>query len=75
MAAVVLASLEPTFDETTDQLFCFNLDTTKPPSKMVTFDTLPWAVHGDVVAWLTSDVFGLGQDTSKPAMGRESQKP
>lgn len=64
---LVLASLEPTFDETTDQLFCFNLDTTKPPSKMVTFDTLPWAVHGDVVAWLTSDVFGLEQARSREA--------
>lgn len=64
---LVLASLEPTFDETTDQLFCFNLDATKPTGKMVTFDALPWAVHGDVVAWLTSDVFGLGQARSREA--------
>ena len=56
---LVLASLEPTFDEATDQLFSFNLDATKPAQKMVTFDPVPWAVHGDVVAWLTSDVFGL----------------
>jgi predicted ATPase len=64
---LVLASLEPTFDEATDQLFSFNLDASKPAHKMVTFDALPWAVHGDVVAWLTSDVFGLGQARSRQA--------
>ncbi len=64
---LVLASLEPTFDEATDQLFSFNLAASKPANKMVTFDALPWAVHGDVVAWLTSDVFGLGQARSREA--------
>ena len=34
---------------------------------MVSFDALPWAVHGDVVGWLTSDVFGLEQARSREA--------
>lgn len=46
---LVLASLEPHFNDEKDQLFCFNLDTKKSASKMVSFDALPWAVHGDVV--------------------------
>jgi hypothetical protein len=64
---LVLASVEPYFDEETDQLFCFNLDTDKPMSDMVSFNALPWAVHGDVVGWLTSDVFGLEQARSREA--------
>ena len=64
---LVLASLEPHFNEAVDQLFCFNLVATKTPKKRVTFDALPWAVHGDVVAWLTSDVFGLEQARSLEA--------
>jgi hypothetical protein len=64
---LVLASVEPYFDETQDQLFCFALDTDKPAGKMVSFDALPWAVHGDVVGWLTSDVFGLEQARSREA--------
>jgi hypothetical protein len=34
---------------------------------MVSFDALPWAVHGDIVGWLTSDVFGLDQARSREA--------
>lgn len=64
---LVLASLEPTFDEAIDQLFSFNFDALKPAQRMVTFDPMPWAVHGDVVAWLTSDVFRLGQARSREA--------
>ena len=64
---LVLASVEPYFDEKTDQLFCFNLDKDKPMSDMVSFNALPWAVHGDVVGWLTSDVFGLEQARSREA--------
>ncbi len=64
---LVLASVEPYFDEETDQLFCFNLDTDKPMGDMVSFNALPWAVHGDVVGWLTSDVFGLEQARSREA--------
>ncbi len=64
---LVLASLEPHFDEEQDQLFCFNLHPEKPAGKMVSFDSLPWVVHGDVVGWLTSDVFGLDQARSREA--------
>lgn len=64
---LVLASVEPHFDEQRDQLFCFNLHDNKHDGKKVTFDNLPWAMHGDVVGWLTSDVFGLEQARSKEA--------
>lgn len=64
---LVLASLEPHFDEERDQLFCFNLHSDAPRGKIVSFDNLPWAVHGDVVGWLTSDVFGLEQARSTEA--------
>ncbi len=64
---LVLASLEPHFDEEKDQLFHFNFDTTRPADKMVGFDALPWAAHGDIVGWLTSDVFGLEQARSREA--------
>ena len=64
---LVLTSVEPYFDDAQDQLFCFALDTDKPAGKMVSFDSLPWAVHGDVVGWLTSDVFGLEQARSREA--------
>lgn len=64
---LVLASLEPHFDAATDRLFSFHLDTSRPTGEMVTFDELPWAAHGDVVGWLTSDIFGLEQARSKEA--------
>jgi len=60
---LVLASVEPHFDEVQDRLFCFNLQ----DDKAVTFDDLPWALHGDVVGWLTSDIFGLEQARSMDA--------
>lgn len=64
---LVLASVEPTFDIEQDQFFCFHLNTTKRAKDMVRFDAMPWAVHGDVVGWLTSDVFGLEQARSREA--------
>jgi hypothetical protein len=64
---LVLASVEPHFDEEKDQLFSFSIDPSQPASKMVSFDPLPWAVHGDVVGWLTSDIFGLEQARSREA--------
>ena len=65
---LVLASVEPHFNEEKDQLFCLKLHTDKPTKKStVSFDALPWAVHGDVVGWLTSDVFGLEQARSREA--------
>ena len=56
---LVLASLEPHFDEERDRFFCFDL-----AAGAVTFAETPWAKHGDAVAWLTSDVFGLEQARS-----------
>jgi len=64
---LVLASLEPDFNEEQDQLFCFNFDPKAPREQMVTFDALPWVNHGDAVGWLTSDVFGLTQARSTEA--------
>ncbi len=59
---LVLASLEPHFDLESDKFFCFDLEEEK-----VTFDSLPWETQGDMVAWLTSDVFGLAQARSREA--------
>ena len=59
---LALASIEPYFDEGKDKLFMFALD-----GKLVTLDEVPWAKQGDVVGWLTSDVFGLKQARSKDA--------
>ena len=59
---LALASIEPSFDETKDKLFKFALD-----DKRVTLDEVPWAKQGDVVGWLTSDLFGLKQARSKDA--------
>ena len=44
------------------KLFKFALD-----DKRVTLDEVPWAKQGDVVGWLTSDLFGLKQARSKDA--------
>jgi hypothetical protein len=64
---LVLASAEPCFDETKDKLFCFNLQNPPGRNAMVTFDNLPWAIHGDIVGWLTSGIFGLDQARSREA--------
>lgn len=59
---LVLASLEPHFNQKTDEYFRFDIEKDR-----VTFDNPPWVTHGDVVAWLTSDVFNLDQARSKEA--------
>ncbi len=59
---LVLASLEPSFDEEEDRLFLFKLQ-----GRDVTLDEIPWAKQGDTVGWLTSEVFGLKQARSKEA--------
>jgi len=64
---LVLASLEPGFDEEQDRLFCFNFQPQASPEQAVTFESLPWVNHGDAVGWLTSDVFGLPQARSTEA--------
>jgi hypothetical protein len=59
---LVLASLEPCFDEKQDKLFHLGLTNGE-----VTLRELPWIRHGPVDAWLTSEVFELAQARSKEA--------
>ncbi|OWK46971.1 AAA family ATPase [Fimbriiglobus ruber] len=59
---LILASLEPHFDRERDKLFWFDLDETS-----VHFRNYPWTNYGDVVGWLTSDIFGLQQARSNEA--------
>ncbi|MEZ2234278.1 AAA family ATPase [Microcoleus sp.] len=59
---LVLASIEPQFDEEQDKLFLFELQ-----GKDVTLNQIPWTKHGDAVGWLTSDIFGLKQARSREA--------
>jgi hypothetical protein len=61
---LILASLEPHFDESKDRLFWFDL---RAEEKRIAFQEYPWAIQGDVVGWLTSDIFGLQQARSKEA--------
>jgi hypothetical protein len=59
---LVLASVEPIFDAEQDKLFLFELN-----QKEVTLNEIPWAKQGDVIGWLTSEIFGLKQARSKEA--------
>jgi hypothetical protein len=59
---LVLASLEPIFNEEIDRLFLFELQ-----EQQVTLNEFPWAKQGDTVGWLTSEIFGLKQARSKQA--------
>ncbi len=61
---LILASTEPYFDNQKDKLFWFDLR-----EKTVHFQEYPWAIHGDMVGWLTSEIFGL-----KQARSRESEQ-
>jgi hypothetical protein len=60
---LVLASVEPYFDETQDRLFRFDLE----DKRKVTLPQIPWSKQGDTVGWLTSEVFGLQQARSREA--------
>ncbi len=59
---LVLASLEPRFDEDKDRLYWFDLR-----DGTVYFKPYPWAKHGDVIGWLTSPLFGLKEARSREA--------
>lgn len=59
---LVLASLEPFFDEERDALFLFELE-----GQQVHLRHLPWVKQGDANDWLTSDVFRLEQPRSLEA--------
>jgi AAA domain, putative AbiEii toxin, Type IV TA system len=59
---LILASLEPHFRQEDDRLFWFDLK-----DRTVSFHEYPWAIQGDVVAWLTSPIFGLTEARSPEA--------
>ncbi len=59
---LILASLEPTFDEKLDRVVLFDLHKEGAEAAEV-----PWSKQGDVVGWLTSEVFGLRQARSHEA--------
>ena len=59
---MVLASAEPYFDEELDKLFLFEL-----LGSEVTLNEIPWVKQGDVVGWLTSEIFDLKQARSREA--------
>jgi hypothetical protein len=61
-APLVLASVEPVFDEARDKLIHLCLDRDE-----VRVEDVEWAKQGDAVNWLVSDVFGLRQARSKEA--------
>ncbi|MRG96984.1 AAA family ATPase [Polyangium spumosum] len=61
-APLVLASLEPIFDEERDKLIHFGLE-----RNQVSVEEIPWTKQGDTVNWLVSESFGLKQARSAAA--------
>ena len=59
---LVLASVEPYFDEERDRLFRLDIH-----DGQVRLAEEPWAMQGDVLNWLVSDAFGLRQGRSVEA--------
>ena len=59
---LVLASLEPLFEEERDRLFHLDLR-----HGQVHLDEVGWAKQGDVINWLVSESFGLRQGRSVEA--------
>ncbi len=59
---LVLASVEPTFDDAQDGIYHLRLD-----NGQATIEQEPWAKQGDVVNWLVSPAFGLQQARSVEA--------
>ncbi len=59
---LVLASVEPHFEEDRDRLFHLDIRDGR-----VQLDVVPWAAQGDALNWLVSDVFGLRQARSVEA--------
>ena len=59
---LVLASVEPHFDENRDRLFHLDIRDGR-----VQLDIVPWTAQGDALNWLVSDVFGLRQARSVEA--------
>ncbi len=61
-APLVMTSLEPIFEPERDRVFRFDLD-----GSDVSVSVEPWRPRGDATAWLTSEIFDLGQARSLPA--------
>lgn len=61
-APLLLASIEPMFDEELDRIFTFDLE-----GRRVVVREVPWSKQGDAVGWLVSDIFGLKQARSREA--------
>jgi hypothetical protein len=61
-APLVLASIEPEFQEDRDALIHLSLD-----GDRVRVENQPWAKQGDAVNWLVSESFGLRQARSQDA--------
>lgn len=59
---MVLASIEPLFDVSSDKLLLLDLE-----NHAVVLHEQPWAMQGDVINWLVSDTFGLQQARSLEA--------
>ena len=59
---LVLASMEPHFDEDRDRLFHLEIRDGR-----VHLEIVPWAAQGDALNWLVSGVFGLRQARSVEA--------
>ena len=61
---MIMASVESTFDEKLDKLFILELAKNDLLSNEIELLQLPFIRQGRIDAWLTSDVFGLGQPRS-----------
>ncbi len=64
---LVTASVEPSFDATTDKLFKLDLVEPGVSEQIVRLEEMPFIKHGSSDAWVTSDVFGLEQARSVEA--------
>ncbi|BCL81433.1 ATP-binding protein [Ktedonobacteria bacterium brp13] len=61
---LVLASMEPVFDEDQDKLFHLRVD---EDDRSVQLEEMPFVKRGRIDRWLTSDIFGLAQPRSQEA--------
>lgn len=59
---MVMASVEPVFDTSTDKLFVLDVE-----DHVVALHEEPWAMQGDAINWLVSGSFGLRQARSVEA--------
>jgi hypothetical protein len=64
---LVLASLEPLFNEKLDKLFHLDLRKEDPIESRVLLSEMPFIRYGPVDSWLMSDIFDLGSARSVEA--------